>query len=422
MAEQPVLIAAASGRALAVSARRGGYAPLVADWFGDADTLAVSARHVQLGSGLAGGMQQAELMAALDRLAAGVEPCGLVCGTGFEDRPGLLARLAERWPLLGNDAAAVRQVKDPLGFARLCALLAVAHPETGLRPPDDPAGWLCKRHGGAGGSHIRRAGAAAEPGYYHQREVAGAPVSALFLAHAGEATVLGFSAQWCAPTPLRPYRYGGAVRPAPLAPQTTSRLVEAVQRLAAAVPLVGLNSADFLVDGGAFRLLEVNPRPGATLDIFEPCAPGAAQRGLAVRRRTGAAKATAGLASGETAAGTVPARRCATGVLQRVRETSIVPSLFALHVRACGSGLPAQPPSLGPAAASAIVYADTDIHRLPAADWPDWVSDRPHAGAAIRAGEPLCSVHAAAETAAEAKRLVLRRLGAVQALMQASAA
>ncbi|HEY0441139.1 MAG TPA: aldehyde oxidase, partial [Xanthobacteraceae bacterium] len=92
MAEQPVLIAAASGRALAVSARRGGYAPLVADWFGDADTLAVSARHVRLGTGLAGGMQDAELLDALDRLAAGAAPCGLVWGTGFEDRPNLLAR------------------------------------------------------------------------------------------------------------------------------------------------------------------------------------------------------------------------------------------------------------------------------------------------------------------------------------------
>ena len=41
-------------------------------------------------------------------------------------------------------------------------------------------------------------------------------------------------------------------------------------RLARAIPLVGLNSADFLVDGDDFRLLEINPRPGATLDIFEP--------------------------------------------------------------------------------------------------------------------------------------------------------
>ena len=42
-----------------------------------------------------------------------------------------------------------------------------------------------------------------------------------------------------------------------------------VHRVAAAMSLVGLNSADFLVDGERFWLLEINPRPGATLDIFE---------------------------------------------------------------------------------------------------------------------------------------------------------
>ncbi|HEY0441421.1 MAG TPA: ATP-grasp domain-containing protein, partial [Xanthobacteraceae bacterium] len=326
---------------------------------------------VRLGTGLAGGMQDAELLDALDRLAAGAAPCGLVWGTGFEDRPNLLARLAERWPLLGNTADTVKLVKDPMRFAELCASLDVAHPETRLSRPTNLAGWLRKRQGGAGGSHIRRADASAEgSGFYYQREVAGTPVAALFLAHGGEAVVLGCSTQWCDPTPLQPYRYGGAVRPAPLPPAMHSRLADAVQRLAAALPLVGLNSADFLLDGSDVWLLEVNPRPGATLDIFEP-----------------------------------PHQ-----------------SLFALHVAACGGDLPVRAPSLAGAAASAIVYAQLNIPRLRATHWPDWVSDRPHAGPPIRAGEPLCTVHAIAATAAEAKKLVSERLAAMQALTQASAA
>ena len=36
------------------------------------------------------------------------------------------------------------------------------------------------------------------------------------------------------------------------------------------MPLAGLNSVDFLVADDAVWLLEINPRPGATLDIFEP--------------------------------------------------------------------------------------------------------------------------------------------------------
>jgi len=49
MDNKAVLIVAASGRALAASARRGGYLPLVVDFFGDADTIALKeyeARHL----------------------------------------------------------------------------------------------------------------------------------------------------------------------------------------------------------------------------------------------------------------------------------------------------------------------------------------------------------------------------------------
>ena len=97
-----------------------------------------------------------------------------------------------------------------------------------------------------------------------------------------------------------------------------------------------MNSADFLVDQGTFHFLEINPRPGATLDIFEP----------------------------------------ADG------------SLFALHVAACDGRLPDRVPAHDGAMAAAIVYADRDI-RVPARDWPDWTADRPHAGTLVKAGEPF---------------------------------
>ncbi len=41
---------------------------------------------------------------------------GVVYGAGFEDRPELLARIAERWPLLGNDAETVACIKAPESF------------------------------------------------------------------------------------------------------------------------------------------------------------------------------------------------------------------------------------------------------------------------------------------------------------------
>jgi predicted ATP-grasp superfamily ATP-dependent carboligase len=361
MDNKTVLIVAASGRALAASARRGGYIPLVVDFFGDSDTIALAHAHARLDEGLARGITPGALEAALASVAAGQQPCGLVCGTGFEDRPELLTRIARRWRVLGNAAETVAALKDPLAFASLCNDCGVAHPEIALSRPADTAGWLAKRKGGAGGSHI---GPAAERDaahdIYYQRHVAGAPVSVLFLASGRRTLVLGLSEQWPSPAPHRPFRYGGAVRPAALTARITGALIESVRRLIAAIPLVGLNSADFLVEGDRFRLLEINPRPSATLDIFEP--PGG--------------------------------------------------SLFALHMSACDGELDCAAPSSSGAMATAVVYAGCDV-TIPALHWPDWTVDRPHAGTEVKAGEPLCTVHASAATAMEARQIVDERLATV---------
>jgi uncharacterized protein len=200
--------------------------------------------------------------------------------------------------------------------------------------------------------------------FYFQRRVAGEPISALVLADGRRGLVLGFSTQWSSPSPAHPFRYGGAVRPAPLGPDVDEALRAVAQRLTSRTGLVGLNSFDFLVDGGTFHLLEINPRPGATIDIFEPAG----------------------------------------------RQ-----SLFALHVDACRGDLPDRAPVVDGAAASAVVYAPADIPRIPSFDWPDWTADRPIAGSSISAQSPLCTVLSSAATAAQARELVEQRAQAIVA-------
>jgi uncharacterized protein len=361
--EAAVLIAALSGRALAASARRGGYVPLVADMFGDVDTLEAAHSHVRLAGGLAAGIEEQDLIDALQVLSNGHEPIGVVYGTGFEDRPQLLQCMAARWRLLGNDADVVANIKNPKLFSSICSFSGVPSPEVSLLEPAIRKGWLAKRQGGAGGAHIQPAHETEEGrgAIYYQRQVCGAPISACFLADGKRALVLGFSAQWSSPAPRQPYRYGGAVRPAPLASSTADKLTAAVQRIVAATSLVGLNSADFLVEGECFWLLEINPRPGATLDIFE---------------------------AGET-------------------------SLFARHVAACSGKLAAAPSCAANAKAASIVYAEEDIASVSVLDWPDWAADLPVTGSSIKSGEPLCTVHACDFAAASARELVEKRRQAV---------
>ncbi len=130
-----------------------------------------------------------------------------------------------------------------------------------------------KRKGGAGGSHIGvGATARARGNVYYQERVDGSAVSALFVANGEEARVLGFSEQWTAPSKRSPWRYGGAVRPARLAAAAKEAMVSAVEHVTSAFSIKGLASADFMVHGQSAMLLEINPRPGATLDIFDSAA------------------------------------------------------------------------------------------------------------------------------------------------------
>jgi predicted ATP-grasp superfamily ATP-dependent carboligase len=351
-----VLIAALSGRALASCALRDGYRPLVADLFGDLDTRELAEASEVVPGSLRRGFSRGGLLASLDRLAAGRRAIGLVVGSGFEDRPALLRALAGRHVLLGNPADVVSALKDPFRFAETCVRAGVPHPEVRRDPPVGGT-WLRKRAGGSGGGHIaassRRMGQ--RPGRYYQRRVGGEAISAAFLAAGGACRVLGLTRQWADPSPRHPFRYGGASRPASVSSVRAAEIGDAVARLVALTGLRGLNSADFLVRRDGVDLLEVNPRPGATLDIF------------------------AGQA------------------------------LFRLHLDACGGELPDVSPVWPAAAAAATVYARQEI-RLPAGfAWPAWTADRQPPNAPVPPGAPLCTVLADAADAAGAEQLVRER-------------
>lgn len=361
-----LLLVAISGRALAAAAARAGFVPLVADFFADADTAALAHACARIEGELGADLSWPQLDAALTALAeaAPAPITGLVYGAGFEDRPRLIAKLAKRWTLLGNDAHTVARVKAPEQFFAVLDALGIPHPRTVMDAQAAKPGWLAKRRGGAGGGHISSSFTPqANASLYFQERVRGRSVSALFVANGKDARVLGFSEQWTAPMRGRPFRYGGAVRTQELAPDVAEAMKDAVARIAASFALKGLGSADFMVCGEEALLLEINPRPGATLDIF---------------------------------------------------DTEAAP-LLGLHRAAVRGGpLPREGLVLEGAAAAAIVFA-TKALTVPDMPWPDWAADRPKAGERIDKGRPICTVLARAHTPAEAKGLVEERISIIQA-------
>ena len=356
-----VLIAALSGRALAQAALRSSYRPLVADLFADLDTCDLCEEVARVAGSVEAGFDGRALIAALHRLAGGRTVQGLVYGSGFETRPDLLATMADAFELLGNPPASVPRTKDPLAFAALCRSLAIPHPEIALSPPQDAGRWLRKRAGASGGQHVGWS-RVPDPGCYWQAFVPGRPVSLSFLGDGRTARVLAATEQWPDGARESPFRFGGIARPARIAEALATNLAEVVARLTGALGLVGLNSADFLVSGDAFTLLEVNPRPGAALDVLDD--------------RDG--------------------------------------RLFHWHIEACRGRLPDEPARFSGAAAARIVYARRTIAAVPAIDWPDWAADRQPPGTAMHAGQPLCTVVATAQPdVTSAKRLVEERATAM---------
>ena len=143
---------------------------------------------------------------------------GLVMGAGFEDRPAAAALPSAR----GMGCSAMRRRRcapssGPLRFAAMCA--RDGHCASGVRAAT--ARW--RRVAAQARGRLRRracrAGRArrrARRGRYRQRQVepaAGLGACSLRRRHAVVCSAL--APQWTDPTPGRPFRYGGAVRPAP---------------------------------------------------------------------------------------------------------------------------------------------------------------------------------------------------------------
>lgn len=361
MTRDTVLIAALSGRGLAASARRAGFAPLVADAFGDNDTADLSAQACCVTDAARIGFRTKPTLSALTHLGhkAARPPIGLVLGSGFEDRPKLIDVLSRRYRLLGNDAATVARAKDPAAIGALLDALDIPHPETTLTLPAQKDDWLSKRIGGSGGTHVVPAsGAEPSPRRYYQRRLDGTPHSALVLASAEGTRLIGLSRQWATGCNPRPYRYGGAVGPVQPAPAVAAAMRTATEKLCAALGLVGLVSFDFLLVGDTPYLLEINPRPSATLDIFDD------------------------------AAGT----------------------LFKAHVAACTGGGLMAPPIPREIRAAAVLYADQGPLHVANPTWPSWTADRPMPGSRIPRYRPIATVFAHGATPEETLESCRQRL------------
>ena len=347
-------VAALSARAIVESAARDGLRCVALDVFGDADTRRAAARWISIGEPAAPRIDGARLLDALAALAQ-EDVTSWIAGSGFEGQPELLEAGARRLPLLGTAGADVRRVRDPQTFFGFLHASGIAHPPVCFTPPRTRGPWLLKNGGGSGGWHVRRS-PHGEPGRdrYWQLERAGSAMSATFVANGEDAVVLGFNRQHVQAIGERPFVFAGVVGPVAPSDAMQRSIGGAVRALAKEFRVRGLGSLDFVLHGDSAEVIELNPRPPASLSLYP--------------------------------------RVDGHGVLHA-------------HRRACLQGvLPQAPAEANGVRGIEVVYAPRAL-RLDAAgaamitDWPG-THDLPHAGAIFLPGDPLCSLSASGADAA----------------------
>jgi predicted ATP-grasp superfamily ATP-dependent carboligase len=348
-------VAALSARAIVESAARDGMRCVALDVFGDADTRR-AAQWRSIGDAATLRIDADRLLGALRALATDGDVTGWVAGSGFEGQPELLEAGAQCLPLLGTAGADVRRLRDPVAFFHVLRTNGIAHPPVCFAPPHAPGPWLHKDSGGCGGWQVYR-GADGPPGRgsYWQLERAGPAMSATFVADGADAVVLGFNRQLVRAIGERPFVFAGVI--GPLAPTEAMQrsIGDAVRTLAREFRVRGLASLDFVLHGDAAEVIELNPRPPASLSLYP---------------RVGG-----------------------HGALHA-------------HRRACLQGLLPSGPVPGETVhGMQIVFApralrldDAGAARI--AHWPG-AHDLPHAGTSFMPGDPLCSVSASGADAAQ---------------------
>ena len=367
-------VAALSARLLAEAAQQEGHTVVALDLFGDQDTQRACTQWLPIGDPASMRIDGPRLLAALAELARSGDVAGWIAGSGFEGQIDLLERGAALLPLIGTAPADVRRVREPQSFFAGLDRHGIAHPPVQYAAPLDSAGWLAKDSGGCGGWQVRAAsslaGKALPQGAYFQRQVPGLPMSATFVANGHDARVFGFNRQIVRRFGAHPFVFCGVVGPLALDAMLARELGDVVRKLAAEFGLRGLGGLDFMLDGEHFALLEVNPRPPASLALY----------------------------------------------LDRLPMQA--------HLRACLHGeLPDPAPgSAAPVRGSEIVFArsplslgDAAVRELAA--WPQ-CHDLPRAGSAFAAGDPLCSLTAQAGSADDVIALLAARREALLARME----
>lgn len=347
----PILIIANSARMLVQMAVADGFRVLVIDTYADVDTRLLALVCLKVDS-----LDWCDLEPALEQLSLLQPFTTVVYGSGFEQHQASLAKLEQRWQIIGNRYEVFTRLQDKAAFFTQLAKLGIPYPETQFGLPDKSDDWLYKPLHTQGGLGIRFASPQAqyaEAGYW-QRYISGFPMSVTFLACAGQVSILGFNHSWTQAIAGQAFLFAGIASHAAIAQGVEMAITRSLNKLATVYNLQGLGSLDFILADQHYYVLEINARPPASAQLYG--------NGLF----SGHFEASLGLCPEELAVSSLPA-------------------------------------------AYQIIYAPGEIRIPLRMVWPTWTYDIPENGAIISKGHPICSIIASENSAEQVSHQLLER-------------
>jgi methenyltetrahydromethanopterin cyclohydrolase len=329
-----ILVIAGSGRQLAQAAKNAGLKPLVIDLFADLDMQYYAEAFEQVSS-----LAEKHLTLAVDYFIERYAVAHVIYGSGFEYYPESLHYLASRLLVLGNLPDTFVKLHDKPVFFSSLDRLNIAHPEVCFSMPVCADNWLVKPMQGQGGLGIKyyHSGEATELAVYWQKYQAGTQHSVLFLANGAELQVIGFNTQWVVSlSESQKFIFSGIINSCELLDKQKKQITDWLKKLVPEFGLKGLNSLDFIQAGEVSLVLEINPRPSASMQLYDA-------------------------------------------------------DLLTGHIKASQGELTAYCDHTGYTGYQ-IVYAMQDVTIPEGFEWPEGCMDLPRPGVICRTGQPVCSI------------------------------
>ncbi len=346
-----ILVIARSARMLVQSAKRDGYSVLAIDCYADLDTQSMALRVEKVHS-----LSLSEVIKALSLLQQTFSISDIVYGSGLESHLDTLNYLQQNYRVLGNSYDAVVSVQDKTLFFAKLKQLNIIYPQTSFQPPVDVSNCLIKPLNGEGGMGIKKADYQADiSDCYWQEFCPGTAKSVLFISNGRQYKIIGFHKQYFSPIAEHDFVFSGLINQPEIESRQLDNIKHILDKLLSEINLSGINSLDFIENKQQCRVLEVNPRPSASMNLY-------------------------------------PA------------------DLFAAHIKSCLPGRELDSISaLHDYQAYKIIFADKKIRIKQQIAWPDWVLDIPEAGSIIHTGMPICSIITGGKTEHQVNDLMLAR-------------